>query len=254
MAARTKRRARPTPQSRTRTRPYWLVPVAVLLAAAVGIAVAVWSQRAGPDAAADDPTTGARSARASSTTHDPARRQAGDPFATGSPDAPVVLVEYTDFQCPFCGKFARDTEPTLIKRYVSQGVLRIEWRAFPIFGDASVAAAQAGVAAGRQGRFRQFHAAAYAHPHKPGDGYFSTGRLRHLARQSGVTDLDRFERDSNSSTTRKAIQADMTEGQRIGIPSTPAFLVNGQPILGAQPLSSFRHQIDKARQAAGDNS
>ncbi len=63
-----------------------------------------------------------------------ARRDAGDALAQGRADAPVVLIEYADFKCGYCGKFARDTEPALVKKYVDDGTLRIEWRNFPIFG------------------------------------------------------------------------------------------------------------------------
>lgn len=69
-----------------------------------------------------------------------ARRGVGDPLAVGRADAPVVMVEYADFKCGYCGKFARDSEPALIKKYVEDGTLRIEWRNFPIFGNQSEAA------------------------------------------------------------------------------------------------------------------
>ncbi len=60
-----------------------------------------------------------------------ARRDTADPLALGGPDAPVVLIEYSDFQCPFCGRFARETKPALVRDYVDKGFLRIEWRNFP---------------------------------------------------------------------------------------------------------------------------
>lgn len=82
-----------------------------------------------------------------------ARRDAGDKLAQGRTDAPVVLIEYADFKCGYCGKFARDTEPALIKKYVADGTLRIEWRNFPIFGKESEAAARASWAAARRGPF-----------------------------------------------------------------------------------------------------
>src|SRR5690606_24672173 len=95
-----------------------------------------------------------------------ARRDADDPRAVGSPDAPVVLIEYSDFQCPFCGRFARETKPDLIRDYVDKGVLRMEWRNFPVFGAESEQAARAGWAAGRQDRFWRFHDEAYGEPRR----------------------------------------------------------------------------------------
>lgn len=76
-----------------------------------------------------------------------ARRDPRDATAIGDVDAPVVMISYSEFQCPFCGKFARDTEPALIKKYVDTGVLRIEWRDFPYLGAESTLAGQAGRAA-----------------------------------------------------------------------------------------------------------
>ncbi|MFB8027351.1 DsbA family protein [Streptomyces sp. NPDC056465] len=173
-----------------------------------------------------------------------ARRDPDDGLARGRTDAPVVLIEYADFQCGYCGKFARDTEPELIKRYVEDGTLRIEWRNFPIFGKASEAAARASWAAGRQDRFWAFHRAAYAEDAK-GKG-FGADRLRTLARQAGVKDLDRFTRDAGSAAAAAAVAADQEQAYGIGATSTPSFLVNGSPLAGAQPLAVFTQAIEAA--------
>ncbi|MEU2675654.1 thioredoxin domain-containing protein [Streptomyces sp. NPDC007107] len=173
-----------------------------------------------------------------------ARRDAGDKLAQGRTDAPVVLIEYADFQCGYCGKFARDTEPELIKRYVDDGTLRIEWRNFPIFGEASEAAARASWAAGRQDRFWAFHRAAYAEGAK--EKGFGKDRLRALARQAGVKDLDRFTRDTDSAAATEAVRADQEQAYGIGATSTPSFLINGRPLAGAQPTAVFTQAIEDA--------
>ncbi|WP_424212603.1 DsbA family protein [Streptomyces sp. BI20] len=177
-----------------------------------------------------------------------ARRDAADKLAVGRPDAPVVLIEYSDFRCGYCGKFARETEAELVRRYVDQGVLRIEWRNFPIFGEESEAAAKAAWAAARQDRFVRFHAAAYAEGAK--EKGFGEDRLRALAREAGVPDLDRFDRDRAGDEAAQALAKDQEEGYRIGVRSTPSFLVNGQPIAGAQPLETFTAAVDRAVKAA----
>ncbi|CAL9353967.1 hypothetical protein SUDANB106_00525 [Streptomyces sp. enrichment culture] len=179
-----------------------------------------------------------------------ARRDDGDPKALGSPDAPVVLIEYADFQCPFCGKFARDTEPELIEKYVESGVLRIEWRDFPIFGEESENAARAGYAAGRQGRFREFHRIAYGEEGEMNSGRFAEDELVRMAREAGVKDLDGFRSDMGSDAAGEAIERDTREGYELGVTSTPAFLVNDRPILGAQPTEVFTDAIEDAKKAA----
>ncbi|MCX4824137.1 DsbA family protein [Streptomyces sp. NBC_01142] len=178
-----------------------------------------------------------------------ARRDAKDPLAVGRADAPVVMVEYADFKCGYCGKFARDTEPELVKKYVDEGTLRIEWRNFPIFGEESESAARAAWAAGRQGRFWQFHAAAYAEGAK--EQGFAEDRLEALARDAGVKDLDRFLRDLDSDGARQAVKKDQDEAYGIGATSTPSFLINGRPIAGAQPMETFTEAVEAAKTAAG---
>ncbi|NBE53584.1 DsbA family protein [Streptomyces boluensis] len=173
-----------------------------------------------------------------------ARRDAGDKLAQGKADAPVVLVEYADFKCGFCGKFARDTEPGLVQKYVDNGTLRIEWRNFPIFGAESEAAARAAWAAGQQGRFWQFHAAAYADGAK--EKGFAKDRLTALAKTAGVDDLDRFTEDVDSAAAKKAVAKDTEEAYKLGATSTPSFLVNGRPLAGAQPAETFEQAIEEA--------
>ncbi|MFD3331343.1 DsbA family protein [Streptomyces sp. NPDC058700] len=177
-----------------------------------------------------------------------ARRDASDRLAIGRADAPVVLIEYADFKCGYCGKFARDTEPVLIDRYVADGTLRIEWRNFPIFGEESEAVARASWAAGQQGRFWQFHKAAYAEGAK--EKGFGKDRLAALAEEAGVPDAARFAKDTDGPAARAAVREDQEQGYALGATSTPSFLVNGRPIAGAQPLETFTETIEAAARSA----
>lgn len=176
---------------------------------------------------------------------DLSRRVDGDPLARGSIDAPVVLVAYSDYRCPFCAKFSRDTEPALVEKYVDTGVLRIEWRDLPIFGEQSMAAARAGRAAAAQGRFWEFNSALYAASPDRGHPTLDTQALRDFASQSGVPDMAQFDADAYDETIDADIAADMLEANMIGISSTPSFVINGYPVLGAQPLSVFDELIEK---------
>ncbi|MER7762920.1 thioredoxin domain-containing protein [Streptomyces sp. NPDC097619] len=173
-----------------------------------------------------------------------ARRDPADAMAVGRPDAPVVLIEYADYQCGYCAKHARDTAPALIEKYVKDGTLRIEWRNATIFGEQSEAAARAAWAAGRQGRFQQFHAAAYAEGVK--EQGFGPDRLKALAEEAGVPDLDRFLKDTDGPEARAALKKDQDEAARIGVRSTPSFLINGHPVSGAQPLEYFTAAVKMA--------
>ncbi|MFI1868762.1 DsbA family protein [Streptomyces jumonjinensis] len=172
------------------------------------------------------------------------RLEEGDPLAVGRVDAPVVMIEYADFRCGYCGKFARDIEPELIRRYVDTGVLRIEWRNFPVLGAESEDAARAGWAAGQQGRFWEFHSLAYARGAEF-EG-FSESRLKKLAKKAGVSDPDRFATDMHSRVADGWIGNDQGEAEKLGVVSTPTFLINGRPIVGAQSLDVFVEAIEDA--------
>jgi protein-disulfide isomerase len=176
------------------------------------------------------------------------RRDPKDPAALGDVDAPVVMVNYSEFQCPFCGKFARDTKPAL-REYVDDGTLRIEWRNFPYLGPESKLAAKAAYAAGEQGRFWEFHDALFADQQPPNSGRLTEGFLVAKAEEVGL-DTGRFRDDMSSTKAADAVEKDFREGQSIGVTGTPAFLVNGQPIMGAQPTEVFVDAVEQAADAA----
>lgn len=177
-------------------------------------------------------------------TLDLARRVDGEVTARGSVDAPVVLVEYADYRCPFCGVFARDTLPVLVEEYVDSGDLRIEWRDLPVFGEESVAAAVAARAAGEQGLFWEFSEAVFAAAPERGHVDLSRERLLEIAADIGVPDLDTFAADLDSAELTELVNTDLAEAQYLGITSTPLFVVNETPISGAMPLDVFRDTID----------
>ncbi|WP_396912430.1 thioredoxin domain-containing protein [Mycolicibacterium sp.] len=174
------------------------------------------------------------------------RRQPGDPFAMGAADAPVVMVVYSDYRCPFCAKFSRDIQPELVERFVEDGKLRIEWRDYPIFGDQSMLAARAGRAAAEQGKFWEFHDAVYAASPDRGMAELTEDKLIGFAEQAGVPDIDRFTAGMRSDDFDNAINADLAQGNSIGVPSTPAFMINNAPLLGAQPTDEFVSAINQA--------
>jgi hypothetical protein len=170
-----------TPQSAGKS---FAVPLTVAVVTLLVTAVMVLprcSAKAGPTEPSSAAETCRQGSRAPLDPNDPLlqviRRDAGDPLALGDVDAPVVMVNYSEFQCPFCGKFARDTEPELIEQYVEDGTLRIEWRDFPYLGPESTRAAPAGRAAAAQGRFWDFHDALFADQPPPNSGKLTEDHL-----------------------------------------------------------------------------
>lgn len=182
----------------------------------------------------------------SQQTLDMSRRVPGDPTALGDVDAPVVMIEYSEYRCPFCALFARDTLPQLVEQYVDTGKLRIEWRDFPVFGDQSVKAAVAGRAAAQQGKFWDFTREVFAVAPERGHPDFPPERLIELAKKAGVENMEQFKADMKSDKLKQKVAADAKEAASLGATGTPTFLINGKPLIGAQPLPAFEQAIDAA--------
>lgn len=175
---------------------------------------------------------------------DLSRRTPDDPLAKGKVDAPVVLIEYADFRCPFCGVFARESKPKL-QPYIDAGTLRVEWRDFPLFGEESDLASMAGRAAGEQGRFWQFYEVTFQNAPERGHLKVTKKKMISFAKEAGVSDLERFEEDLTDPKLGDAVQRDLEEGRQLGISGTPTFLINDEPLVGAQPYSVFEEKIER---------
>lgn len=198
----------------------------------------------------DDSSSAEQDPAGNAALTDLATRIADDPRALGRPDAPVVMIMWSDFQCPFCGRFARETEPQLVERYVDTGVLRIEWRDFPYIGPESIPAAVAGRAAAAQGRFWEFARVVYAQQRRPRSSDYDAAHLRDYARQASL-DLAAYDAAVAAQDGLGDIRAELAEATGLGVTGTPAFLVNGSPIIGAQPVDAFVAAVEQAARQAG---
>jgi protein-disulfide isomerase len=159
-------------------------------------------------------------------------------YAKGPDSAPLTIVEFSDFQCPFCGR----VEPTL-KRIEDtyKGRVRIVWKHLPLASihDNAVGAALAAEAAGRQGKFWEFHDRLFADQEKLGPD-----DLRQHARNLQL-DMSRFEADVQNPTEKKKIEADVAEADALGVTSTPSIFINGRYLGGAQPFEAYAKVIDE---------
>ena len=165
-------------------------------------------------------------------------------LSKGSAQAPVTIVEFGDFKCPNCRHFAQRIAPELKSRYLDTGIVRMFWRDYPIRGRDSVRAAVAARAASRQGRFWEFHDALYAGEQPR----LTDANLRSVAARIGL-DLGRFDADRRDASVRKLVDGDLDFALELGMSGTPAFLINGELLFGAQPVAAFEQAIEKARHA-----
>ncbi|WP_082043789.1 DsbA family protein [Mobilicoccus massiliensis] len=177
------------------------------------------------------------------------RREKDDPFALGKVDAPVVLVEFSDWRCPFCALWATTTKPEL-QRFVDDGTLRIEYRDLPIFGEQSQVAARAGRAAGMQGRFWEFYRVVFDAAPQRGHPDLTPEKLVAFAQQAGVPDMKKFGADMDSPEVTAQLRRDAEDARRLGAPgSVPLFLIGNEAVSGAQPTEVFVQAVE--RQVAG---
>jgi protein-disulfide isomerase len=172
------------------------------------------------------------------------RRDAGDLLAAGPVDAPVGLIVFSDYQCPFCGQWNYETLPTMME-YAERGDLRIEWRDLNVFGPESERASYASYAAALQGKFWEYHEALYPNGDKRAKSELSEESLIALAGELGL-DTERFAIDMTSDATRAEIERNQQLGYSLGAASTPVFLLGGVPISGAQPTEVFVQVFEDA--------
>ncbi len=171
----------------------------------------------------------------------------------GDPNAPVTIIEYSDFQCPFCGRFARETEPLIIQNYVVPGKVRLIYRTFGDWiGPESLRAAEAAYCAGDQGKFWEFHDVLFYNQHGENQGAFSRERINSMAKMLGL-DMEAFAQCMDSHKYQQQAMQDLKDGQAAGVKGTPSFLViapdgSQQFIEGALPYERFQEAIEAALQ------
>jgi protein-disulfide isomerase len=235
------------------------VPVAILVVTAVLIAAVLWLRPAeepsadearAPTAPVDPADLAHPSEVASPDLGDAETRDPEDPLAEGPVDAPVALVVFTDYQCPYCARWTEDTLPAL-RDHVDRGELRIEWRDVNVYGEDSARAARASLAAALQGRHADYHQALFAGGRVRPAGELDEDSLIALATEQGL-DVDRFTADLRSEEVARTVDEHAAEGVELGVVTTPSFVLAGTPVVGAQPTEVFLDQVDAALEEAGD--
>jgi protein-disulfide isomerase len=168
------------------------------------------------------------------------------PNAIGAANAPVTLIEFTDYECPFCRRFHERTWPELKAKYVATGKVRFVVRDMPLaFHSQALPAAIAARCAGEQGHFAAVFDALIATPE------LSATAVRAIVARAGVAAAP-FERCVAGPAVHQAIDVDTAEAERLGINGTPGFVIaqrsgtqlEGVVVVGAQPLSAFTSRLD----------
>ena len=163
----------------------------------------------------------------------------------GDANAKLVIVEYSDFNCGFCRRFYQETFPRLVNEYVATGKVRMSYKHYPFLRSSSVWKAQAAECAGAQGRFWDYHGKLFSSEVGGGEDEASVKQaLAGLASELELN-IEAFTACLNDSAIQQQVFSDAQEGQRLGVSGTPSFLVNGRPLVGAQPFEAFRALIEE---------
>jgi protein-disulfide isomerase len=154
----------------------------------------------------------------------------------GPAEAKVTIVEFSDFECPFCGR-AEESVTQVMERY--PGKVRVVYRHFPLsFHPHAQKAAEAAACADAQGKFWEMHKQLFANQQKLG-----LQELKVHAQTAGL-DAAKFSACLDGSATKAQVDADQKAGAEIGVSGTPAFFINGKMLSGAQPFEEFQKIID----------
>lgn len=176
---------------------------------------------------------------------------AAEPYMTiGSDDAPVTLYEWTDYTCPYCGVFNRETLPTIISEYVDSGKVRVEVHDVTFIGPQAEDASVAARAAGLQDRYFDFLFAIYGLGSSDNRPDLSQEVLRGLAEDLNL-DMQKYDADFANSELREKVQNNTQLAHELGITAVPFFVaadtgtLNGlQNLRGAQSLEQFKEFLD----------
>ena len=164
-----------------------------------------------------------------------------DDSVKGDPDAPVTIVEFSDFECPFCARFYTGAYAQIDQEYIQTGKVKLVYRDFPLsFHPNAQKAAEAAECAGEQGKYFEMHDILFERGVTGGSTSYKA-----FATEIGL-DEQEFASCLDSGEMAAEVRQDMADGQRAGVQGTPAFFVNGQLISGAQPFPAFQAAIEQA--------
>lgn len=166
-----------------------------------------------------------------------------DDPSIGAPDAPIVIIEFSDFQCPYCGRFALNTLEPLLGEYGEY--IHFVYRDFIVRGEESVKAAAAAECADDQESFWAYHDLIFENQENLNrEAYISFAEQLEL-------DIEAFTECVDSGRYLEEVMSDSTEAQRLGVTGTPTFYINGRYVSGAQPLDVFVRIIEEELAEAG---
>ena len=172
----------------------------------------------------------------------------------GDAKAPVKILAFEDFQCPFCQKFAVEIEPVLEQEFVNTGIASIQFMPYSFLGEESKKAAEGGECAADQNHFWDYHDVLYLRQGAENSGVYSPANLKKYAREVSAHykdfDVAKFDQCLDSGQKRPLVEQLSQQAVSAGVTSTPTFAINGVRLGGVQTIDVFRQAIQAAQTAA----
>lgn len=166
--------------------------------------------------------------------------EVGDSPVKGDANAKVTIVEFSDYQCPFCGRFFQDTLPSIKKEYIETGKAKLVYKDFPLsFHENAQKAAEAARCAGEQSKYWEMHDKLFGNQESLGESNY-----KKWAREIGLNG-EKFDDCLSTGKHAQEVKDDASYGAQLGVSGTPAFYINGRELVGAQPFSAFKKIIDE---------
>jgi protein-disulfide isomerase len=167
-------------------------------------------------------------------------------FSMGDPNAPVVIIEYTDFQCPFCSRYFEQTFSQIKENFVDKGLVYYIFKDFPLTNihPQAVKAAEAARCAGDQDSYSQMHGKLFSSQGEWSGRSNASELFIKYAEDLGL-DSDSFAACLENGQYEAAVMQDLDEGTQLGVNGTPAFFINGHSMSGAQPYPIFEQAINQ---------
>lgn len=231
-----------------------LLAVAVIVAGLLIAGAVLWN---GSHPAATTGTAGNPGSGAAPSVNIKDVSTTGEPYI-GSPNAPVTIAEWSDYQCPFCKEFEISTLPTIIQNYVNSGKVRVVFKDFQFLGPDSMVDAEWARAVWHlyPSQFLAWRNALYSN--EPQENSMSAPQNLAFLKQttgsvSGIS-VSKIESDvaTNQATYDAQINADKTEAAKFGITATPSFVIGTQMVAGAYPYGTFQQAIDQLLGTSGN--
>lgn len=222
----------------------YLIPGAIVLAGALIAAAVIYT-----NLPKTNPSAKGTGAANKSLEQNAGSNLADDGPFLGSPEAPVAMVEFSDFQCPFCRRFFKETLPQIKEKYVKTGKVKFVYRDFPLVQIHNMAQkyAEAGECANEEGKFWQMHDKIFEEQEKLGQGTvtgITAADVKKWAREIGL-DGQRFDQCLDSGKYAQEVGKDYNDGVAAGVSGTPGTFVNGRLVQGAVPYTQFEQIIEE---------